>query len=400
MAKGGAKILLGLFFTIILAGGLAGGGAWYLTEHRAEGYRATALLLLDPAPLTVSSPTASDADPLRARIESALGVDTQRTAHAGISTADYAVLFQSDEMVNNLKVRLESIQTEKGVTGPVQTLEQVRASMKAESQVALQSASNVVYSQMVRLQYTATNPEIAAAAANAWGQLCVEQANSLAVTQTMEREGPLKSSLETARAALAAALQKQTELGSTSQLDALEIAATDGARALAELKVNIHHLEGNAARDDAALKALKAYASKAPVAVALELSVKEADAEAALAGSKAESEYTAAKLSELEASQREAQTQWAQARRVHESVNAEVDRLSADVRALEESLRSAAAGGASASVAAPAVAPTAPVGPHRYVIVAGAAVLGALAGLIVYFGLLTLRVYARALDRA
>ncbi len=400
MAKGGAKILFGLFFTIVLAGGLAGGGAWYLTEHRAEGYRATALLLLDPAPLTVSSPAAPDADPLRARIESALGMDTQQAAHAGISAPDYAVLFQSDETANSLKARLESIQTEKGVTGPVQTLEQVRASMKAESQVALQSASNVVYSQMVRLQYTATNPEIAAAAANAWGQLCVEQANSLAVTRTMERETPLKSSLETVRTALAAALQKQAELGSTSHLEALEIAATDGARALAELKESIRRLEGNAARDDAALKALNAYASKASVAVALELSVKEADAEAALAGSKAESTFTAAKLVEVEASQRDAQTQWAQASGLHKSVNAEVDRLSADVRALEESLRSAAAGTTGASVASPAIAPTSPIGPHRYVIVAGAAILGALAGLIVYFGLLTLRVYARALDRA
>ena len=41
-----------------------------------------------------------------------------------------------------------------------------------------------------------------AAAGNAWSQLCVERTKALAVGQSLGREAPLKSSLETARAAL------------------------------------------------------------------------------------------------------------------------------------------------------------------------------------------------------
>lgn len=399
MAKGGAKILFGLFFTSILAGGLAGGGAWYLTEHRVEGYRATALLLLEPGTAQAPVASAPDADPLRARIESALGIEAKRAVHAGIAAPDYAVLFQSDDIANQLKSKLETIQPEKGITTPAPTLEQVRASMKAQTQIALQTSNNVFYSQLVQLHFTGSNPEVAATAANAWGDLCAAQANALAAKQTAARETPLNAALEAARAALAAATQKQAELRAAGHLETLESAATEGAKALEELKETIRRLEGSAARDDAALKALKTYLLKAPVAVTLELSVKEADAESALAGAKAESEYAATKLAEVQAAQAEAQAKWAQASREQNGADAEVNRLALEVRSLEEALRDARGGTAAVSLASPAVAPTAPAGPHRYVIVAGAAVLGALFGLIIYFGLLTLRVYARALDR-
>jgi uncharacterized protein involved in exopolysaccharide biosynthesis len=399
MAKGGAKILFGLFFTLILAGGLAGGGAWYLTEHRVEGYRATALLLLEPGTTPTSGVIDPSSDPLRARIESALGIEAKRAVHAGIAAPDYAVLFQSDDMANQLKAKLEAIQAEKGITTPAPTLEQVRASMKAETQVALQTTSNVVYSQTIQLHFTAANPEVAAVTANAWGELCAAQANALVAKQRDAREAPLNAALETARAALTAATQKQADLRAAGHLETLESAATEGAKALEELKETIRQLEGSAARDGAALAALKTYVSKAPPAVALELAVKEADAESAMAGAKAESEYAAAKLAEVQAAQAEAQGKWAQASREQNAADAEVDRLALEVRALEESLRDARGGTAVVSVASPAIAPTAPVGPHRYVIVAGATVLGALFGLIAYFGLLTLRVYARALDR-
>ena len=393
MAKGSARILFGLFFTLVIAGGLAGGGAWYLTEHRAEGYRATALLLLEPAVTPAPTLAPSGGDPLRARIESALGIESHQALQAGIAAPDYAVLFQSDDLASQLKAKLEAI----GL--PALALEQLRASMKAETQVALQTSSGVVYSQMVQLHFTGPNPEGAAAAANAWGELCAARANALAATQAETREAPLKASLERSRAEGAIAAQTQADLRAASHLETLEAAAIEGAKALEELKGTIRRLEGNAARDDAALKALKAYALKAPVAVALELSVKEADAEAELAGAKAESEYALAKLAEVQAAQLDAQGKWAQASREHEALDAEVDRLSLEIRSLEEALRGARNGTAAVTVASPAVPPTAPAGPHRYVIVAGAVVLGALAGLIVYFGLLTLRVYARALDR-
>lgn len=373
MAKGGAKILFGLFFTIVLASSLAGGGAWYLTEHRTEGYRSTVLLVVEPPAAT-----------------------TGGTARLKWDTPVYAELFQSDRVAYSLLAKVTELYTKKGSSFPVNSIETVRKAMRIETSVALQTASAVIHSPVMRLHYTADDPEIATAAANAWAQECAELANHAA----MADESSVYNALEKNKKDLDDARQAQADLRTASPLEVLKSAAIDGAKAVDELKATIRELEGNAARDDAALKALKAYVAKAPVAVALELSVKEADAEAALAGAKAQSEYAVAKLAEVQAAQAEAQARWAEAEPKHSAADAEVARLAEKVRTLEQSLPSEAGSNAPINVISQASTPSAPVGPHRYVIVAGAAILGAVAGLIAYFGLLTMRVYARALDRA
>lgn len=373
MAKGGAKILFGLFFTILLASGLAGGGAWYLTEHRAEGYRSTVLLVVEPPAAT-----------------------TGGTSLAKWDVPVYAELFQSDRVAEQLYGRLSDLYTRKGLGIPVDLLESVKKAMRVETSVALQTSSAVNYSAVIRLHYTADDPEIATASANAWSEICLE----LVGASTREAQLSAQDALDKTQKELEAARQAQAALRTASPLEALKSAAIDGAKAVDELNATIRELEGNAARDDAALKALKAYVAKAPVAVALELSVKEADAEAALAGAKAQSEYAVAKLAEVQAAQAEAQARWAEAEPKHSAADAEVARLADKVRTLEQSLPSEAGSNAPINVISQASTPSAPVGPHRYVIVAGAAILGAVAGLIAYFGLLTMRVYARALDRA
>lgn len=373
MAKGGAKILFGLFFTIVLASGLAGGGAWYLTEHRAEGYRATVLLVVDPPSTTVGGASLAKWD-----------------------APVYAELFQSNGVAEPLLAEVTALYTKKGITSPPTTLETVKKAMRVETSVALQTSSSVTHSPVIRLHYTAEDPEIAAAAANAWATVCLSFASGAASAA----EDSAKKVLENTHGELETARQAQAALRAASPLEILKSAAIDGAKAVDELKATIRELEGNAARDDAALKALKAYVAKAPVAVALELSVKEADAEAALAGAKAQSEYAVAKLAEVQAAQAEAQAKWAEAEPKHTIADAAVARLSDKVRALEQSLPSEARSDQPINVISQASTPSAPVGPHRYVIVAGAVILGAVAGLIAYFGLLTMRVYARALDRA
>ena len=77
-----------------------------------------------------------------------------------------------------------------------------------------------------------------------------------------------------------------------------------------------------------------------------------------------------------------------------------IEGLAPQVAALEQARFVASQEGPGLRVAAPAVAPETPVGPNRYIVVAGAALLGAILGMIVYFALLTLRVYARELDRS
>ena len=140
--------------------------------------------------------------------------------------------------------------------------------------------------------------------------------------------------------------------------------------------------------------------TKAPPAVVIELSMAEADAEAETAGARAESEYLSAELAAAETAAAEAGAAWAAASREHESVESEIARILPQVQDLERALDATTVTEAGVRVAAEAVPPQSPAGPHRYVLVAGSAVLGAIAGLIVYFGLLTLRVYARELDRA
>lgn len=368
MAKGGGKILFGLLFTVLLAGGLAGGGAWYWTEQRQESYRATALLYVAPE-------------------------------GSSVPIADLATLFRSDEMARAVLEKALPLYQEKSPASAPTGFEAVRDGMSVETRVALQSQSQVIHERVLRLHYTAADPELVAGVANAWATLCAEGESARATARREAQVAPLKAALESARTALEAARQKETELAATGSLEGLESAAEDSAAALLELRETARTLEATAARNEAALQALKAYAAKAPPAVALDLAVKEADGESALAGAKAESAYLLAKLPEVEAAHGAAQSALASKRRDLTVVEEEIARLTGDIQRLEETLRAAPPEGAALRVESPAVAPGRPTGPDRYMLTGAAALLGALAGLIFYFGLVALRVYARELDR-
>ena len=177
-----------------------------------------------------------------------------------------------------------------------------------------------------------------------------------------------------------AARQRQDELRAATPLEPLEIAARAGAESLEELKTATRRAQAVAARGDAALKAFKAYVTKAPPAVVIELSMAEADAEAETAGARAESEFLSAQLAAAEAAAAEAGAAWAAASRDHESVESEIARLVPQVRELERALDATAYTEAGARVAAEAVPPQTPAGPHRYVLVAGSTVLARLPG--------------------
>lgn len=357
MAKSGAKILFGLIIFVAIAAGLAGAGAWYYTEDRPAGYRATAILLLE----------------------------------AGTGAApEYAVLFSSAAMAMKLR----------DSTFPEWTLEAVQSAMKAETRVALQTNERVVYQPLVQLHITAPDPALAAEAANAWAGLCESYVAEQRAAERTSRQEHLNQALQPLRDQLATARQRQDELRAASPLESLEIAARARAESLEELKSVARHAQAVAARGDAALKAFKAYVTKAPPAVVIELSMAEADAEAETAGARAESEFLSGELAAAEAAAAEAGAAWAAASRDHESVESEIARLLPQVRELERALDATAFTEAGARIAAEAVPPQSPAGPRRYALVAGSVVLGAIAGLIVYFGLLTLRVYARELDRA
>ncbi len=363
MAKGGAKILFGLFFTVVLSAGLAGGGAWYLTEHRVDGYRATVELLVEPA--------------------------VEESAFSNWDTSLFVEYFKSEDVAGDLLDKVLTVYAQQSIANAPKSVEQLKEAMRVETSMAYKMPGETDHGDIIRLHYTANDAIVAAGAANAWGEIC----QMLVVTQLSMRDAQAREALEMLSKELEAARQNQTDLRSLVDLDGVESASRDMAKALDELGASLRQLEGKAARDDAALKALKAYVAKAPVAVALELSVREAEAEAALAGSKAESEYAAAKLAELQAAQEAVQKKLSDAMRERgamEKADAKVALLSEKVRSMELSLPDRNAR-APISVLNSASVPTAPVGPHRYVIVGGAAVLGALAGLIIYFGLLTLR---------
>lgn len=390
MAKSGAKILFGLIFFVVLVAGLAGGGAWYLTEHRVDGYRATALLMVGPGPVAPPAPALSEAP--AGLIRDALGMDAP--PNPGLLAApDYAELFMSDSMAQAVQERLA-----KEGSASSMTISRVKAAMNAESAVALQTRDRVEYQRLLKLHFTAPDPALAAQGANSWAQECEKAAHRLVMEQYEERALALRTRLEQLQAELEAARTEQAALRQESPLEPLELAVKSSSEAVEDLKHTVRTAQADAARGDASLKALKAYVSKAPPAVVLELSMAEATAEAETAGARAEGEFLATQLAEAEAAASAARVRWAEALLNHERVEETIDLLAPEVAALA---RPAMAGDPSPPVqqAAQAIAPEKPAGPHRYVIVAGTAILGAIAGMIVYFGLLTLRVYARELDR-
>lgn len=397
MAKGGAKILFGLFFFVVLVAVLAGGGAWYLTEDRVAGYRATALLVVDPGDAPAPPEPAVETESTRAQLQGALGI--ARSAPT-LAPPDYAVLFESDEIARELAAELGGEEEREGDDGePGMTLSGIKAAMDAETAVALQTQNHVAYQRVIRLHFTAPDPALAAQGADAWAAACARFAASLSAGQRDTRKNEFQEELDTLREELHAAREEQHTLRENAPLEPLEVAVRSTTEALETLKQTVRAAQAEAARGDAALKALKAYVSKAPPAVVMELSMAEATAEAKTAGARAESEFLTGQLEEAEAAAREARTAWAKASREHEAVEEIIARLAPRARALEEKLAAVDRPGSAVRVAANAVQPDTPVGPHRYIIVAGTAILGAIAGMIVYFGLLTLRVYARELDR-
>lgn len=386
MAKSGGKILFGFLFFVILTGALAGGGAWYLTESRADGYRATATLLVTPGDSNLGAPAPTGNSSAPEGLHNALGVPPRATA---IAPPDYATLFTTDEMANALRERL-------GVEMP---LEAVRAAMNAETQVALQTRNNVVYRRTIALHFTADTPELAEKGANGWAAIAQEQAVEWQAKDQQRRERTLKERLETLRSERDSAQDVEDTLLKGAPVESLEAAAQKERAAAQQMKEELRAMEQTLARDEAALSTLKSYISKAPVAVVLELSVKEADLEATLAGTRAERDYLAAQVAALAPENTEAPNAWAETRRQLETTRATIARLTPQIRTVENALFALSNPESAVQIAALAVAPETPMGPHRYVLVGGAAVLGAIIGMILYFGLLTLRVYARDLDR-
>jgi len=386
MAKSGGKILFGFLFFVILTGALAGGGAWYLTESRTEGYRATATLLVTPTENGVGAmvPTGNSSAP--EGLHNALGVTPRATA---IAPPDYATLFSTDEMANKLRERL-------GVEMP---LEAVRAAMNAETQVALQTRNNVVYRRTIALHFTADTPELAEKGANGWAAIAQEQAVEWQTKDQERRAFTLQQRLEALRSERDSAQDVEDTLLQGAPVESLEAAAQKERAAAQQMKEELRAMEQTLARDEAALSTLKSYISKAPVAVVLELSVKEADLEATLAGTRAERDYLAAQVAALAPENTEAPNAWAETRRQLETTRATIARLTPQIRTVENALFALSNPESAVQIAALAVAPETPMGPHRYVLVGGAAALGAILGMILYFGLLTLRVYARDLDR-
>lgn len=395
MAKSGAKILFGLFFFVVLVAGLAGGGAWYLTEHRTEGYRATTLLMIGPGPAGPPAPPVSG--PPVGPVREALGMDAPPSPGL-LAAPDYAELFMSDSMAQKVQERLAKEAGEGAAS--TMSFAQVKAAMHAESAVALQTRDRVEYQRLVKLHFTASDPEAAAKGANVWAGQCQITAHMMVMEQHEIRAHALKQRLDQLQPEFDAARSDQAALRQDSPIEPLELAVKSSSEAVEDLKQTVRKAQADAARGDASLKALKAYVSKAPPAVALELSMAEATAEAETAGARAESEFLATQLAEAEEAAVAARTRWAEALRNHERVEEVIDRLAPEVTALSRAAQSDDNPPPPVQQVAEAVAPAKPTGPHRYVLVAGSAILGAIVGMILYFGLLTLRVYARELDRS
>jgi len=359
MAKGGAKILFGLFFFVVLVAGLAAGGAWYLTEQRAEGFRATALLRLDPG----ARQQTGGRDAIHAQALESYGVST-----SPLPAPDYAVLFESDSIAKQLQESLAAHSDNPGMT-----LEQVRSAMDAETNVALQTTNSVVYQQVVQLHFTAQTPALAETAAQTWADLCVKQDLEHTAAVGQAQRDQVTGELESISVVLADLRDQQAQLRKDSPLATLEEAVRSAGAAVTELKQAVRIAQAAAARGDASLKALKAYVSKAPPAVVLELSMAEATAEAETAGAQAESAFLSDQVAEAEAAAAAANSAWVEAIRKHEEIEGRIERIAPQADALERQLAAIESQGPSVRVASHCRYPgNDPSVPTAYAIVAGA----------------------------
>ncbi len=175
----------------VLAGIVAGG----LSLTMADRYRATAVLLLAPPPITPSD------TPGRAFAPSSAAAQVGQLLVRPLSVPDYKLLLTSDGVLRGLREKMVAL-TKDPERKKAVSIDAIRAAMEVTTRILKQSSVEVEYQPVIDLIYVSSSRELAATMANEWARLAIEMAGSLA---SKGREGMidfLRSSLDAKMAEL------------------------------------------------------------------------------------------------------------------------------------------------------------------------------------------------------
>lgn len=157
----------------VVMGMLAGGVAAGLSLLLENEYRAKAIMLVAPLPITTSNESES----------------VSYLMPKPLSVQDYSLLLTNDEIVSALRDTMVKTMVQEGLPADDVAIEDVRKAMRVQTQVLKQTMSDVVYQPTVQLSFTATSPKVAAAVVNEWAVQGVKLAEELT---TNRRQGLLE----------------------------------------------------------------------------------------------------------------------------------------------------------------------------------------------------------------
>ena len=187
MGKGGSRILTKLAVRMVLAVVIAGGVSAWAVLQLDNSYRARSLLILAPMPF-------EQKDEVPGIVGGGMELNQrvnflQVEMLEALAMPDYRLLLTSEEMARQLRDKLVELYRARGIEPGRLTLEKVRRALEVRSQVHHETLEKVEYQQVVELMLEASDPGVAAEAANYWVELSIDLAERM---RTIGREGAVQ----------------------------------------------------------------------------------------------------------------------------------------------------------------------------------------------------------------
>jgi len=354
---------------MVLAAVVAGGAAAWFTSRMPDQYRARALLIMAPMPITHQKAPMTQVDfygDTPAPYPKYLRLGYMET----LPMPDYKLILTSEEMARRVRDRMRALYEARGMDPGGLSVSGIRRAMDVQVKIFKQTYQELEYQQVVELLLAGTDPEILAEATNYWAEESITFANEL---RFAGRQGMLDFF--------------------DRQIEATE-ALLDGERAAIEA------IERES--DPDALADRIAHLEQAVTEAQIEEARLTADPEAAPERLPAEHARIQAILGQLQPKIAELREQWAAQRR-------QLDRHRHKAAYYESQLEELAMGQYAArvtsqdvtpefKVASPAFPPEDKTGPMRSLIVVAAAVLACMAMPVHYFAMYALRRYVEQLE--
>ncbi len=309
---------------------------------------------------------------------------------------DYKLLFTNAEMGVLLRDWMAEHRRTAGLSSDGLTVEGVLRQMEVRTRVLLQTQNELRYQHVMELFLTAERPELAAGAANAWADWCVEAARNKRMDDTTELLGLATARLTEAQTARDKAAQNLETLRQTGSADSLAQQASKLESAQTETDLRAIEITQSIAGTEAQLASWEADAQLTEASARLQ------ELRATLAGLQAEADALPAAKATLQQTATAARAQWAKARRQEDQYQLEVQTLGKSVDDLTQAMSAAKMAAEQTlpdfKVSAKAQLPEEKTAPHRSLLILTAALLGAAVAPILRFGRAATRRCLREMD--